>query len=125
MFLNTKNGFKKILGIDPAKEIAAEASANGIETIPNYMNKSNAELIKNKYGLANIITANNVCAHVDSLQNFIKGIANLLDREGIFTFEVSYLGDVITKKTFDVPHLSKNTNPTVAEILMNILESKS
>lgn len=34
-------------------------------------------------------------------------------------------GDVITKKILDVPQLSKNTNPTIAEILTEILESKS
>ena len=47
---------------------------------------------------------------------------NMGNSDGIYWLNED---DTITKKTFDVPHLSKNTNPTVAEILMNILESKS
>ena len=36
--------------------------------------------------------------HVDDLNDFFKGIPNLLDNKGMFVFEVSYLGSVIKKK---------------------------
>ena len=42
-----------------------------------------------------------MCAHVNDLNDFFKGVKNLLDEKGIFVFEVSYLGSVIKKKTFD------------------------
>jgi hypothetical protein len=44
---------------------------------------------------------------------------NMGDSEGIHWLSE---GDVLTKEKFDVPHLSKNENPTIAEILNNILE---
>ena len=53
------------------------------------------------FGKFQIITANNVCAHVENLNDFFEGVVNLLDNKGIFIFEVSYLAEVIKKKTFD------------------------
>ena len=35
------------------------------------------------------------------VDNFFKGIKNILDTNGVFVFEVSYLLDVINKLTFD------------------------
>jgi len=56
-----------------------------------------------------VITANNVFAHVDDLTDFVSGIKHLLSNDGIFVFEVSYLGDVIDNLLFDTiyhEHLS-------------------
>ena len=134
-----KNNFNEILGIDPAKEIAAEATSNGIKTIPDYMNKSNADLIKNKYGKANIITANNVYAHIDYMDELTDSIISLLDKEGIFVFEVSYLLDVIEKKLLGTvfhEHLSYHSllplikffekkNMEIVEVIKNDLQGGS
>lgn len=98
-----------VLGIDPAKEIAENATKEGIKTLPIFFNYELSKLIRNEYGNAAIITANNVFAHVDDLGDFVKGIRNLLSQEGIFVFEVSYLADVIDKVLFDMiyhEHLS-------------------
>lgn len=106
-----KEGFK-ILGIDPAKEIARKATSEGIETLPIFFNLDTAKTIREKYGAASIITANNVFAHVDDLKGFIEGVRYLLSKNGIFVFEVSYLVDVIDKKLFDMvyhEHLSYHT----------------
>jgi len=92
--------FKK-LGIDPAKNLVKIAKSNGIKQLAIYFNYKNSKKIKSKYGNFDIVTANNVCAHVDKFQNFVQGVKNILSSKGIFSFEVSYLVDVITKKTFD------------------------
>jgi len=42
-----------------------------------------------------------VCAHVDQLKDFIKGVKNILTLGGTFVFEVGYFGDVYKNKTFD------------------------
>lgn len=91
------NGFNKVLGIDPAKEIAKEANLNGIETIPKYFDFNLSKEIKSKHGLANIVTANNVYAHIDDMDGITDSIKNILSKDGIFSFEVSYLLDVIEK----------------------------
>lgn len=101
-FLNffNKNNYNR-LGIDPAKNLSKFSKKLGIKQEVMYFTKNNSQKIKKKYGTFNIITANHVCAHVNDLNNFFKGAKNLLDKKGIFIFEVSYLGSVIKKKTFD------------------------
>jgi SAM-dependent methyltransferase len=56
-----------------------------------------------------VLTALNVFAHVDDLNDFAAGVATLLYHDGVFIFEVGYLPDVVTKGLFDViyhEHLS-------------------
>ena len=106
-FFKEKN--LKILGIDPAKEICKKANTDGIKTLNNFFSYEFSKHIKQNYGKIEVITANNVFAHVDELKDFIQGIKNLLSRDGIFDFEVSYLVDVIQKLLFDTiyhEHLS-------------------
>lgn len=99
----------RVLGIDPACEIARKATESGIETLPAYFTTELAHKIKEESGPAVIIAANNVFAHVDDLADMTKGIRDLLAPDGVFVFEVSYLVDVIEKTLFDTiyhEHLS-------------------
>jgi SAM-dependent methyltransferase len=91
----------KVLGIDPAKNIAEQATKNGIETMAAFFNPQIAKDIRSKYGPASVITANNVFAHIDNLEGVVEGIKALLAPDGVFVFEVSYLVDVFEKTLFD------------------------
>lgn len=102
----------RVLGVDPAKEIAQNSTRRGIETLPLFFHRSVAEKIHNEYDKANVITANNVFAHIDDLTGFIRNVRYLLKTDGVFSFEVSYLVDVIQKTLFDMTyheHLSYHT----------------
>lgn len=98
-----KNGYR-VLGIDPAKDIAIESTKRGIETLPTFFNKEISEMVRQKFGQAAVITANNVFAHTDDLNGFTQGVYNLLTDDGVFVFEVSYLLDVIQKTLFDMTY---------------------
>ncbi len=74
----------KVLGVDPAKEIAQKATLNGIKTLPEFMNAELSQSIKKKYGLAKIITANNAFAHMDDLIGMLESIKALMSPDGIF-----------------------------------------
>ncbi|MBI4062715.1 MAG: methyltransferase domain-containing protein [Elusimicrobia bacterium] len=95
-----EEGFR-VLGIDPAVNIAKAATAEGIETIPAFFDLSLAKKIRTNHGQAGIVTANNVFAHSDHLKEFTEGVRELLGPDGVFIFEVSYLADVVTKILFD------------------------
>jgi len=90
-----------VLGIDPARDIAAEASASGIETKTAFFTSMLAEEIRQSHGPAKVICANNVYAHADDLIDITRGIRALLAPDGVFVFEVSYLVDVFEKTLFD------------------------
>ena len=91
----------KILGVDPAKNLAQVANREGIRTLNDYFTKRIAAKIKAKYGLAKVITATNVVAHVHDLHDFFEGIKLLLSPDGIFIAEFPYLLDLIEKVEFD------------------------
>ncbi len=90
-----------VLGIDPAREIAADATARGIETRAAFFDSTLARQLADERGRARVITANNVFAHADDLGDIVIGIADLLATDGVFVFEVSYLVDVYEQTLFD------------------------
>jgi SAM-dependent methyltransferase len=91
----------RVFGVDPARNIAEEATRNGIETIANFFTPDLAMEIRAKYGTAKVICANNVCAHIDNLASVFDGVRALLADGGRFVFEVGYLYDVIANTYFD------------------------
>jgi SAM-dependent methyltransferase len=95
-----KKGFK-VLGIDPAREIATRASDNGVETIPDFLTVDLANQIRKEKGQASIITANNVIANIDDLDEIAESVYTMLDPNGVFVFESYYLGDLINNLVFD------------------------
>jgi hypothetical protein len=91
----------RVLGVDPARSIAEEATRKGVETWATFFTPKVAADIRAKHGAAKAITANNVFAHVDDLGGVVEGVRALLAPDGVFTFEVSYLVDVFEKTLFD------------------------
>lgn len=91
----------RVVGVDPALEIAKQATEMGIPTLPDFFTFDLAKTIKAKYGMAKVIVANNVYAHSDQLADMTNAIVSLLDDDGIFVFEVSYLLDIVDKFLFD------------------------
>jgi len=99
----------KILGIEPAKHIAKVAKKENIPTVTEYFSVKLAKQILKKNGKANVVTACNVFAHIDNLDEVIEGLKVLLDKDGIFIMEAPYLVDFFEKKYFDLvyhEHLS-------------------
>ncbi|OGE08899.1 hypothetical protein A3A60_00920 [Candidatus Curtissbacteria bacterium RIFCSPLOWO2_01_FULL_42_26] len=104
-----KNYGVRVLGIDPARNLAKIAQLRGIPTEPVLFNLNNATKIVKKYGRADVICATNVIAHIDSLREVMMGINNLLTENGSFVTEFPFLLDLIKKNEFDTvyhEHLS-------------------
>jgi hypothetical protein len=99
----------RVLGIDPAINLAQVANQCGIETLPEFWTPELAKEIRNKYGPAKAITAFNVFAHVDDLHSFVRGVKIALDDDGFFIIESPHILDLIEKNEFDTiyhEHLS-------------------
>ena len=91
----------RVVGIDPACNIAAAATAEGVPTIPEFFTSQIAAAIRADHGLADLFCANNVFAHIDNLSDVVTGIRTLLGPNGVFVFEVSYIVDMIDNMVFD------------------------
>jgi len=89
------------VGVEPAINIAQLANDNGISTINSYFDYSVVATIEEKYGRADIVTASNVFAHSDLLDDIAIDAFSLLKPGGTFIIEVQYILDTIKDLTFD------------------------
>jgi SAM-dependent methyltransferase len=96
-----RNEGMRVQGIDPARDIAASATAEGIPTAADFFTSELARKIRDKQGRAALFCANNVFAHIDNMSDVVKGIRLLLADDGAFVFEVSYIVDMIDNMVFD------------------------
>ena len=95
-FLNL--GFKNILGIEPAKNLAKAANKNKIKTFNGFLEKKNIKKIKKN---ADLILASNVFAHSDKLKEMAECMLSLLGKNGTIIIEVQYLMNTLKDLTFD------------------------
>jgi Predicted O-methyltransferase len=91
-------GFKKILGVEPAKNLAKLANKNKIKTVNCFLDNKNLKKIKKN---ADIILASNVFAHSDKLKDMAKCMLKLLKNKGTIIIEVQYLLNTLKDLTFD------------------------
>ena len=99
----------KILGVEPAKNVANVAIERGIETFIDFFDEKSAIDIKERYGQADVILARHVFAHVPEIHSFVRGLKLLLKNDGIIAIEAPYLVDMVKKTEFDTiyhEHLS-------------------
>lgn len=99
----------RVLGVDPASNIAQAATQAGIETRPEFLSPKVAGEIVRRHGRARMVTAANLFAHVDDLDEFLESVKLLLSPDGLFVVEVPYLVDLLEKNLFDTiyhEHLS-------------------
>ncbi len=87
----------RVLGIDPAKVIARQATEAGIETYPELMSLALAQEIRAERGPAHVVCMFNAFAHADNMGEIADSIRTLLAPEGIFVFEAQYLLDIIDR----------------------------
>ena len=90
-----------VLGIDPAENIAKDATNNGIKTIPEFFNVNLAKRLIEKNGQADIIFARNVIPHVQDIHSVIEGISNFLKEDGVGIIEFHNVGLVLDELHYD------------------------
>lgn len=91
----------RVLGVDPAEEIARTATDSGVPTLPDFFTPGLADQIRKDRGPASIVTVNNLFANVDNLEEMMGGISRLLSPGGVLVVESSYLGDMLQNMVFD------------------------
>ena len=91
-------GFKKILGIEPAKNLAKLANNKGIKTKNMFLTLKNLKKIK---GNADLILASNVFAHSDNLKEMAQCMCKLLKKNSVIVIEFQYIINTLKDMTFD------------------------
>src|SRR5581483_11772470 len=91
----------RVLGVEPASNIAEVANAAGIETVNQFFDAKLACELAERYGTARAVIGNNVLAHVDDPQGFLSGFVSLLAPDGLVSIEVPYLRDLVELLEYD------------------------
>ena len=91
----------KTLGVEPSQTVAAAARAIGIPTDGRFFGVDTARSLRADGVAANLIVANNVLAHVPDLNDFLAGLAIMLEPGGVLSCEAPHLLRLIEGVQFD------------------------
>ncbi len=89
------------LGIEPCESVALAAREKEIETRIEFFGSAYANELRGEGWSGDLITANNVLAHVPDINDFVGGVKILLAPEGVATFEVQHLLTLMQRHQFD------------------------
>lgn len=92
----------RTLGVEPATNVGKIAESFGVETVNDFFTEKVAAKIAKGKGKADVITGSNVFAHIDDLDDVMRGIKVLLKDDGVFIFEVHYLMNLIEELQYDM-----------------------
>jgi novobiocin biosynthesis protein NovU/D-mycarose 3-C-methyltransferase len=95
----------RVLGIEPARNVALIAEQGGVPTMTEYFDLELAKRLQK----VRLVTANNIMSHVGNLKGFLATVAQVLRPDGSFVFEVPWVADVLKNNSFDMiyhEHLS-------------------
>lgn len=93
----------RVLGIEPAANLAARAVASGIPTVCTFFDAG----VAGRLALgeqASLVCATNVFAHVDDIRGFTRAAFDLLSPDGVFLVEVQSFADTVASNAFDMTY---------------------
>jgi SAM-dependent methyltransferase len=91
----------RVLGVEPAANVAAVAVAAGVRTEVAFFGAEMALRLSSGGVSADLIVANNVLAHVPDLHDFVAGLSLALKPEGTLVIEFPHLLRLIAGVQFD------------------------
>jgi hypothetical protein len=91
----------RILGVEPAANIAKIAINAGIDTLNEFFNEGTSRLIRARNGSADVLLGRHVFAHVPEIHDFVEGLKHLTFPHGVVAIEAPYLVDFALNTEFD------------------------
>jgi SAM-dependent methyltransferase len=95
-------GIKNVIGVDPAENVVSSINDDRVTIKNSYFTEEIAQEIVSEYGQVDMIMANNVYAHIPDIQGTTRAVESALGDNGVFVFEVHYLGKVIEEMQYDM-----------------------
>ena len=91
----------KVLGVDPAENVAAAAQEAGVPTEVAFFGRAFADVLVKRGDRADLVVANNVLAHVPETNDFVGGLARILAPQGVVSIEFPELSTMLDGAQFD------------------------
>ncbi|MCC2641113.1 MAG: putative Methyltransferase [Nitrospira sp.] len=109
----------RVLGIEPAKNVAEVAMKQGIPSCVKFFGMQTARELVQEERRPDLIIGNNVLAHVPNLNDFVGGLKILLSVGGVITIEFPHLMRLMELNQFDTiyhEHFSYFSLATVKQV---------
>jgi SAM-dependent methyltransferase len=90
----------RVLGVEPAANVAQEAIVKGIPTIVRFFDEQVAGELAEESS-ADLLIGNNVLAHMPDVSSFVAGMKLLLKPDGVITVEFPHLMRLVEESQFD------------------------
>jgi SAM-dependent methyltransferase len=90
-----------VLGVEPAKNVAATAIEKGIPTLVEFFGTAQARRMVADGQTADLLIGNNVLAHVPDLNDFVAGLRLVLAPDGVLSMEFPHLARLMDGNQFD------------------------
>ncbi|GAA4938354.1 novobiocin biosynthesis protein NovU/D-mycarose 3-C-methyltransferase [Nonomuraea thailandensis] len=100
---------QRVVGVDPAENLAAIANARGVRTLPEFFGGEQGRRVAAEQGQAKLVLGRQCFAHIDDVHNVLDGVTAVLAPDGVLAIEVPYLVDLLQENQFDTiyhEHLS-------------------
>lgn len=94
-------GIGTVIGVEPAKNIVASINQEGFKVINDFFTVPIAQSIVADNGAADVVMANNAYAHITDINGTTEAVKAVLGSDGVFVFEVHYLGKIIEELQYD------------------------
>jgi len=96
-----KEAGHRVLGVDPAKNLAELAQKNGIPTLADFFGLNVAKKVTAENGHADIVIARNVIPHVPDPNDVVGGMAECLKENGVGAIEFHWIGKILSELHYD------------------------
>jgi len=95
-----ENGHR-VLGVDPAQNLARVAESSGIPTLPEFFGLNVARHVTAMHGHADVVIARNVLPHVPDPNDVMAGIALCLKDDGVGAIEFHSVDKILSELHYD------------------------
>ena len=92
-----KRNIKNVYGIDPSGNAVERSKSKNIQAFQGLFTSEIISKFPTSFSKVDLVTAFNVFAHSPEMDKMMQGVQKILDRNGIFCFEIQYLVDIIDK----------------------------
>lgn len=91
----------RVLGVDPAQNLARLAEEAGIPTMPEFFGLEIGGRVTQLHGHADVVIARNVLPHVPDPNDVVAGIAHCLKNDGIGAIEFHWIDKILSELHYD------------------------
>lgn len=90
------------IGVDPATNVVSSSGLPPSVIVNDCFTEAVALKIRRKHGPASAILSSFSFAHIDDMADVMRGVRSLLKDDGVFIFEVYYLGIMLDEMQYDM-----------------------